>query len=123
MKKRKLHMDILRILAVFFVIYNHTEEKGYYLFVGQLIDYKRADLALEACMKMNRRLLIVGEGNQLPALRKRAGKNICFRGRLEGEPLRRAYAEAEALLAVLVRLLFLLGELGLVLLEIGTLPG
>ena len=32
MKKRKLHMDILRILAVFFVIYNHTEEKGYYLF-------------------------------------------------------------------------------------------
>ncbi len=74
------------------------EKKGYYLFVGQLIDYKRADLALEACMKMNRRLLIVGEGNQLPALRKRAGKNICFRGRLEGEPLRRAYAEAEALL-------------------------
>lgn len=31
-KKRKIHMDILRILAIILVIYNHTNEKGYYLF-------------------------------------------------------------------------------------------
>lgn len=74
------------------------EKKDYYLFVGQLIAYKRADLALDACMRMNRKLLIVGEGNMSEVLQKRAGKNIRFLGRLEGEPLRRAYAEAKALL-------------------------
>ena len=74
------------------------EKKDYYLFVGQLIGYKRADLALEACLKMNRNLLIVGEGSMLAALKRRAGKNVRFLGRLDGEPLRRAYAEAKALL-------------------------
>lgn len=29
---RKIHLDLLRIIAIFFVIYNHTNEKGYYLF-------------------------------------------------------------------------------------------
>ncbi len=31
-KKRKIHMDILRVFAIILVIYNHTNEKGYYLF-------------------------------------------------------------------------------------------
>lgn len=74
------------------------EKKDYYLFVGQLIGYKRVDLALDACMKMNRKLLIVGEGGMLDSLRKRAGENVRFEGRLDGEPLRRAYAEAKGLL-------------------------
>ncbi len=29
---RKFHMDLLRIVAILFVIYNHTNEKGYYLY-------------------------------------------------------------------------------------------
>lgn len=29
---RKLHLDLLRIIAILFVIYNHTNEKGYYLY-------------------------------------------------------------------------------------------
>lgn len=29
---RKIHLDLLRIIAIFFVVYNHTNEKGYYLF-------------------------------------------------------------------------------------------
>lgn len=32
MKKRKIHLDILRIIACLFVIYNHTNERGYYRF-------------------------------------------------------------------------------------------
>lgn len=30
--KRKIHMDVIRIIAIFLVVYNHTNEKGYYLF-------------------------------------------------------------------------------------------
>lgn len=29
---RKIHLDLLRIIAILFVIYNHTNEKGYYLY-------------------------------------------------------------------------------------------
>lgn len=32
MNKRKIHLDILRIIACLFVIYNHTNERGYYRF-------------------------------------------------------------------------------------------
>ena len=31
-KQRKLYLDFLRIIAIIFVIYNHTSEKGYYLY-------------------------------------------------------------------------------------------
>ncbi|MBE5898470.1 MAG: acyltransferase [Lachnospiraceae bacterium] len=31
-KERKLYLDLLRIIAIIFVIYNHTSEKGYYLY-------------------------------------------------------------------------------------------
>jgi surface polysaccharide O-acyltransferase-like enzyme len=29
---RQLHMDILRIIAILFVLYNHTNERGYSLY-------------------------------------------------------------------------------------------
>lgn len=31
-RQRKLYLDVLRIIAIIFVIYNHTNEKGYYLY-------------------------------------------------------------------------------------------
>lgn len=31
-KERKIYLDVLRIIAILFVIYNHTNEKGYYLY-------------------------------------------------------------------------------------------
>lgn len=34
MTKRKTHMDILRVMAIFMVIYNHTAEKGFFLFAS-----------------------------------------------------------------------------------------
>lgn len=32
MQQRKIHMDLLRIVAILCVIYNHTRERGYYLY-------------------------------------------------------------------------------------------
>lgn len=31
-EKRKIHLDMVRILAIFLVIFNHTNEKGFFLF-------------------------------------------------------------------------------------------
>lgn len=58
------------------------EPEDWYLFVGQLNAYKRAELAIEACSKLNRRLLVIGEGPERGRLEKIAGPTITFPGRL-----------------------------------------
>lgn len=70
----------------------------YYLVVSRLIDYKRVDLAIEACNRLNRPLRIVGDGDQYKYLRKLAGPSIQFLGRLDDEAVRESYAQCRALL-------------------------
>jgi glycosyltransferase involved in cell wall biosynthesis len=75
-------------------------KRDYYLFVGQLIPYKRPDLAIAACQKLNRPLVIVGDGPLRKKLQKQAcgAANITFVDRRDHENLRKLYAEAKALL-------------------------
>ena len=72
--------------------------EDYYLVAGQLVDYKRIDLAIEACNRLGRRLHIVGEGEQWKSLHKHAGPTIKFCGALSDEELREQYAHCRALL-------------------------
>jgi glycosyltransferase involved in cell wall biosynthesis len=74
----------------------NTED--FYLVVGQFVDYKRMDLAIAACNRLNRRLHIVGEGEQYGRLRKLAGPSIRFCGALSDEDLSEEYAHCRALL-------------------------
>jgi len=71
-----------------------------YLFVGQLVCYKRADLAVEACRRLGRRLKVVGAGAERIRLQALAAgdPNIEFVGRIGKEALRDEYAHAKALL-------------------------
>ncbi|MBQ6352930.1 MAG: glycosyltransferase, partial [Lentisphaeria bacterium] len=73
------------------------EKEDYYLFVGQLIAYKRPDLAVALAAKTGRRVVIAGEGPMLPELRSAAGTNVRFTGRVTREELRRLYSRAKAL--------------------------
>ena len=78
---------------------NSEQQKDYYLFVGQLIPYKQPQLAIEACRKLGRKLIVIGTGSLLPILQKHYQQdNIIFKGRLEEEQLRNYYAGAKALL-------------------------
>jgi len=72
--------------------------EDYYLFAGQLVDYKRADIAIEACNRLGRRLHVVGEGEQYRALRRLAGRSITFCGPLSENKLHEQYAHCRALL-------------------------
>ena len=77
----------------------NSGEAPCYLFVGQLIPYKRPELALEACRKMKRRLIVVGDGPLRDCLqRKYAADDVVFTGRSPQEKLRELYAGARALL-------------------------
>jgi glycosyltransferase involved in cell wall biosynthesis len=76
------------------------EPKSYYLYAGELRDYKRPDLAVEACLKMNRNLVVVGNGKMREKLLRRVGasKKMVFLGRVGDNELRGVYGNASALL-------------------------
>lgn len=75
-----------------------AEHGNYYLVVSRLVPYKRVDLAIEACEKLGRRLLIAGVGPEEEALRKLAGRNITFLGFVGEDELPVLYGGARALL-------------------------
>ena len=70
----------------------------YYLAVGRLVETKRIDILIEACNRMERRLLIVGTGREEKKLRALAGPTVKFLGRAPNEELRDLYAHCRALL-------------------------
>ncbi|RJG02036.1 glycosyltransferase [Noviherbaspirillum sedimenti] len=53
----------------------------YYLCLGQLVAYKRSDLAVDAFNRLNLPLVIIGEGELYAELKARAAPNIRFLGR------------------------------------------
>lgn len=74
-----------------------AEVSGRYLWVGQMIAYKRPEIVLDAFNRLGLPLLMVGDGPLHDALRRRAGPNVELVRRLDFAALRRAYATARAL--------------------------
>lgn len=74
------------------------EIEDYYLVVGQLVAYKRVDLAIEACKRLGRKLRIVGSGEEYNRLRRLAGGTVEFLGSLCDDEIHEQYAHCRALL-------------------------
>ncbi|PIT98182.1 MAG: glycosyltransferase family 4 protein [Candidatus Andersenbacteria bacterium CG10_big_fil_rev_8_21_14_0_10_54_11] len=74
------------------------DNSGYYLVVSRLVPYKRIDLAIAACERMERPLKIVGQGPEEASLRQLAGKWTSFLGFVPDEDLPKLYQGARALL-------------------------
>jgi glycosyltransferase involved in cell wall biosynthesis len=72
--------------------------EDFFLVVSRLIAYKRIDLAIEACNKLNVRLKIVGEGPELRHLQNLAGPTIEFLGRLPDCLVAQQLSQCRALL-------------------------
>jgi glycosyltransferase involved in cell wall biosynthesis len=72
---------------------------GFYLYVGELVDYKRADILIDAFAKMKRRLVVIGGGGKgAAALEERSGGAVTFLGRVDQATLTDHYARCRALL-------------------------
>lgn len=69
-----------------------------FLMVGRLTPTKRFDVAIRVCEKLELPLVIVGTGLDLARLKKFAGKNTRFVGKISAEELRDYYRSARALL-------------------------
>lgn len=72
--------------------------KDYYLLVGQLVDYKKADLAVRAFNNSGKTLIIVGEGEQFHKLQKIAGPNVSLLGKQPFDRLVQYYQDCRALI-------------------------
>jgi glycosyltransferase involved in cell wall biosynthesis len=71
--------------------------EDFYLSVGQLVAYKRADLLVEAFNRMGKRLVIIGEGQLEKKLKGLAKPNIQFLGKQPFDVIRDHYARCKAL--------------------------
>ncbi|MBU0618259.1 MAG: glycosyltransferase [Planctomycetes bacterium] len=72
--------------------------ENFYLCVGQHVHYKRLDLAVEACRKLKRRLLVIGEGPDVRRYEKLRDPTIEFLGWQAGPAVCDYYRRARALL-------------------------
>ncbi|MFF8803215.1 MULTISPECIES: glycosyltransferase [unclassified Methylobacterium] len=75
------------------------EELGdYYLMVGELVRYKRPDIAVRAFNASKRRLVVIGGGEMLDELRALAGPTVQILGSQPFAVLRHHYARALGLI-------------------------
>jgi glycosyltransferase involved in cell wall biosynthesis len=71
----------------------------HFLVVSRLVEQKRVDLAITACLKAGVPLLIAGEGRDEPRLRRLAGAAVTFLGHIRDRArLRDLYARAKAVI-------------------------
>ncbi len=72
--------------------------EDYFLYVGQLTSYKRADLAVQACTRLGKKLLVIGEGPEGNNLMRMAGPTVSFAGRQDAAFLQHHMQRCRALL-------------------------
>ena len=71
---------------------------SYYICLGQLVSYKRVDLAVQACTATGRNLIVSGDGPERKKLEKMAGPTVRFVGRAPSEAIPPFYAGCKAFL-------------------------
>jgi glycosyltransferase involved in cell wall biosynthesis len=96
--RREAHVVHPPVDVDFFMQTVTTGPRDYYLFLGQLEAYKRADLAVAACTRAGLPLVVLGEGREEKRLRAMAGPTVSFEGRQSAEGVRRRLQGARALL-------------------------
>lgn len=57
------------------------ERKNFYLYLGQLVSYKKPDIAVQAFNHLNLPLIVIGEGELEGKLAEMGGANVKFLGR------------------------------------------
>jgi len=79
-----------------FFRFSVKEAEDFYLFVGQLNPYKKADLAVRAFNSSNKKLVIIGDGPQKKELKKLARANILLLGKQSDEAVVDYYSKCKA---------------------------
>jgi len=70
----------------------------FYLMVGQLVRYKRADIAVAAFNQSGKKLIIIGDGAQLSDLKRNAKSNVTLMGHQPFSVIKDHYSRCKALI-------------------------
>ncbi len=57
-----------------------TQREDFYLIISAFAPYKRVDLAIEACNRLQKRLIVIGSGQDADRLKALAGPTVEFHG-------------------------------------------
>jgi glycosyltransferase involved in cell wall biosynthesis len=79
-----------------FYITPKTKLGNYFLMTGRMMKYKKMDLVIEVFNELGLPLKIISRGIEYKNLKKIAGPNIEFLGRVSEEKLREVYSKAQA---------------------------
>jgi glycosyltransferase involved in cell wall biosynthesis len=77
---------------------NDTPRDESYFCISALVPYKRIDLAIQACNRLGRRLVVIGEGPERERLAQMAGPTVALLGRQSDETIREQYRRCRAML-------------------------
>jgi glycosyltransferase involved in cell wall biosynthesis len=72
--------------------------EDYYLFAGQLVSYKKVEVAVEACLRLKRRLVVVGDGPMAAYVSGLSDRGVDYRGRVGRAELVELMRKCRALL-------------------------
>lgn len=78
--------------------YPLTNGGDYYVTLSRLVSYKRIDLAVKACARLGRKLMVIGDGPEKASLERLAGEQVKFLGVLPEDELIRILSRAKALI-------------------------
>ncbi len=77
---------------------NPRKPEDFYLFFGQLVGYKRADIAIEACIQSGRKIVVIGDGKSKKAAEYTKSGLVTFTGRVSDQTIADYLSRAKALL-------------------------
>jgi glycosyltransferase involved in cell wall biosynthesis len=80
-------------------ILSERKPEDFYLFFGQITSYKRVDIAIEACIKSGRKLVVAGGGAKKKDVKKYAKSGlVTFAGKVSEDEKAALFSKAQALL-------------------------
>lgn len=74
------------------------KKSDFYLVLGQLTPYKRADLVVDAFIESGKKLVVIGDGEQYKDLKRKETKNISIMGRADWDVCKEHLSKAKALI-------------------------
>lgn len=77
---------------------NWENPEEFYVVFSRFVTYKRIDLAINACKKMNRKLVVIGDGEDREYLKSLGGDRTVFTGRLSDEEVKNYLQRARAMI-------------------------
>jgi glycosyltransferase involved in cell wall biosynthesis len=81
-----------------FRVATRSELGDYYLMAGELVSYKRPDLAVRAFNEMGLKLVVIGGGEMIDEIRRIAGPTVTVMGSQPFDVLKQHYARCRALI-------------------------